>query len=146
VPASNETRPTFRTAPKFKQALPNRSWVIQSPAPVKKEADQQGNTVHLYPPFEFGPDPDSLPAPAVKKTTLQSDVHQLGIHKDSGKRARPDVVEWLHGIRVPTSGGSEQPEHDGAAGRAKRARLTASPAPSQLSRIIARDVKLEDDQ
>jgi hypothetical protein len=132
VPASNETGPTFRTAPKFKQAFPNRSLVVQSPALVKKEADQQGNTVYLYPPFESGPDPDSPPAPAVKMTTPQSDAHQLGIHKDSGKRARPGVLE--------------QSEHDGAAGRVKRARLTASPAPSQLSRTIARDVKLEDDR
>jgi hypothetical protein len=132
VPASNETGPTFRTAPKFKQTLPNRAWVVQSPAPVKKEADHQGNTVYLYPPFESSPVPDSPPAPAVRKTNPQSDAHQLGIHKDSGKRARPGVVE--------------QPEHDGAAGRAKRARLTASLAPSELSCIIACDVKLEDDQ
>jgi hypothetical protein len=106
----------------------NRSWAIQSLASVRKEADQQGDAECIYPPLQFGRDPDQPPAPAVPKTAPQSDAQQLGIDKTPAKRKRSDVVQRLHG--VPTAKTSEHnPE------RAKRLRVTDSPVQSEVSRI-----------
>ena len=108
--------------------FPNRSWAIQSLASVRKEADQQGDAECIYPPLEFGRDPDQPPAPAVQKTAPQSDAQQLGIDKTPAKRKRSDVVQRLHG--VPTAKTSEHnPE------RAKHLRVTDSPVQSEVSRI-----------